>query len=101
MPQPTAVTSQGRLALVCGSPQMVRHTVSRLRAGGIAQTDVRFEQFATLDEDSHAVHHHTHDAAAVLAAARRIAAAQRTGGPRMMQNETELRQPRSYDRHGA
>jgi len=51
----------GRLALVCGSPQMVRHTVSRLRAAGIAHTDVRFEQFATLDEDSHAEHHHTHD----------------------------------------
>jgi ferredoxin-NADP reductase len=51
----------GRLALVCGSPEMVRHTVSRLRAGGIAHTDVRFEQFATLDEDSHAVHHHNHD----------------------------------------
>ena len=52
---------RGRLALVCGSPQMVRHTVSRLRAGGIAHADVRFEQFATLDEDSHAEHHHTHD----------------------------------------
>ncbi|WP_448811823.1 globin domain-containing protein [Agromyces bauzanensis] len=51
----------GRLALVCGSPVMVRHTVSRLRAAGIAHTDVRFEQFATLDEDSHAMHHHTHD----------------------------------------
>ncbi|WP_229662321.1 globin domain-containing protein [Agromyces bauzanensis] len=52
---------QGRLALVCGSPEMVRHTVSRLRAGGIAHSDVRFEQFATLDEDSHDMHHHTHD----------------------------------------
>ncbi|MGN6741964.1 MAG: FAD-binding oxidoreductase [Amnibacterium sp.] len=52
----------GLLALVCGSPDMVRHTVSRLRAGGIAHEDVRFEQFATLDEDSHAEHHHTHDA---------------------------------------
>ncbi|MGW4929841.1 globin domain-containing protein [Agromyces sp. NPDC004153] len=51
----------GRLALVCGSPEMVRHTVSRLRAAGIAPTDVRFEQFATLDEDSHELHHHTHD----------------------------------------
>jgi hypothetical protein len=40
---------------------MVRHTVSRLRAGGIAHSDVRFEQFATLDEDSHAEHHHTHE----------------------------------------
>lgn len=51
----------GLLALVCGSPRMVRHTVSRLRAGGIAHTDVRFEQFATIDEDSHDLHHHTHD----------------------------------------
>jgi len=51
----------GRLALVCGSPEMVRHTVSRLRAGGIARSDIRFEQFATLDEDSHDLHHHTHD----------------------------------------
>lgn len=51
----------GLLALVVGSPPMVRHTVSRLRAGGIAHEDVRFEQFATLDEDSHAEHHHTHD----------------------------------------
>jgi hypothetical protein len=40
---------------------MVRHTVSRLRAVGIAHADVRFEQFATLDEDSHAEHHHTHE----------------------------------------
>ena len=40
---------------------MVRHTVSRLRAAGIAHTDVRFEQFATLDEDSHDLHHHTHE----------------------------------------
>lgn len=54
-------TLHGRLALVCGSPEMVRHTVSRLRSGGIARTDVRFEQFATLDEDSHDLHHHTHD----------------------------------------
>ncbi|MFE5670447.1 globin domain-containing protein [Agromyces sp. NPDC056523] len=51
----------GRLALVCGSPEMVRHTVSRLHSAGIAPTDVRFEQFATLDEDSHDLHHHTHD----------------------------------------
>lgn len=51
----------GLLALVCGSPGMVRHTVSRLRAGGIPPTDIRFEQFATLDEDSHAAHHHSHE----------------------------------------
>ncbi|MGR2752276.1 globin domain-containing protein [Agromyces arachidis] len=52
---------QGRLALVCGSPAMVWHAVGRLRAAGIAHTDVRFEQYATLDEDSHALHHHTQD----------------------------------------
>lgn len=51
----------GLLALVCGSPEMVRHTVSRLRARGIAHEDVRFEQFATLDEDSHTEHHHEHE----------------------------------------
>jgi len=53
---------RGVLALVCGSPQMVRHTVARLRSAGIPHEDVRYEQFATLDEDSHAEHHHTHDA---------------------------------------
>ncbi|MCD2440957.1 FAD-binding oxidoreductase [Agromyces sp. SYSU K20354] len=51
----------GRLALVCGSPRMVRHTVSRLRARGIAHDDVRFEQFATTDEDRHDLHDHAHD----------------------------------------
>jgi NAD(P)H-flavin reductase/hemoglobin-like flavoprotein len=49
----------GLLALVCGSPDMVRHAVSRLREAGLPSTDIRFEQFATLDEDSHALHHHT------------------------------------------
>ena len=49
----------GLLALVCGSPDMVRHAVSRLRDAGLPSTDIRFEQFATLDEDSHALHHHT------------------------------------------
>lgn len=51
----------GRLALVCGSPEMVQHTVARLRAGGIEKTDVRFELFTTVDDDSHAMHHHTHE----------------------------------------
>ncbi|GAA1768965.1 globin domain-containing protein [Agromyces humatus] len=51
----------GRLALVCGSPEMVRHTAARLRSAGIAWADIRFEQFATLDEDSHALHHHSQD----------------------------------------
>ncbi|MRG59554.1 oxidoreductase [Agromyces sp. CFH 90414] len=49
----------GAIALVCGSPPMVKHTLSRLRAAGIDSADLRFEQFATLDEDSHALHHHT------------------------------------------
>lgn len=52
---------RGCLAMVCGSPEMVRYTVSRLRAAGVARTDVRFEQYTTLDEDSHTLHHHTHD----------------------------------------
>lgn len=52
---------RARLALVCGSPAMVRHTVSRLRDAGMPHDDVRFEQFATLDEVSQAVHHQTHD----------------------------------------
>jgi NAD(P)H-flavin reductase/hemoglobin-like flavoprotein len=51
----------GRLALVCGSPAMVRHTVARLGSAGVASTDIRFEQFSTLDEDSHAMHHHTQE----------------------------------------
>ena len=49
----------GHLALVAGSPDMVRHTVGRLRDAGLPSTDIRFEQFATLDEDSHASHHQT------------------------------------------
>ncbi|WP_438853453.1 globin domain-containing protein [Agromyces sp. M3QZ16-3] len=51
----------GRLALVCGSAEMVRHSVAHLRTAGIAHSDVRFEQFATLDEDSHDLHHHTRE----------------------------------------
>jgi NAD(P)H-flavin reductase len=51
----------GRLAMVCGSPPMVRHTVTRLRSAGVAESDIRFEQFSTLDEDSHAMHHHTQE----------------------------------------
>ena len=50
-----------RLALVCGSPEMVRHTVAHLRTGGVAPSDIRYEQFATLDEDSHDLHHHTQE----------------------------------------
>ena len=31
---------------------------AHLRTAGIAHSDVRFEQFATLDDDSHDLHHH-------------------------------------------
>ena len=62
----------GLLALVCGSPDMVRHTVSRLRDAGMPSTDIRFEQFATLDEDSHAQHHHTQNPQPAPAAVERV-----------------------------
>jgi NAD(P)H-flavin reductase/hemoglobin-like flavoprotein len=62
----------GLLALVCGSPDMVRHTVSRLRNAGMPSTDIRFEQFATLDEDSHALHHHTQNPQPAQAAVEQV-----------------------------
>ncbi|WP_022887700.1 globin domain-containing protein [Agromyces italicus] len=40
----------GDLAMVCGSPAMVKHSLARLRAAGVASGDLRFEQFATLEE---------------------------------------------------
>jgi NAD(P)H-flavin reductase/hemoglobin-like flavoprotein len=49
----------GLLALVAGSPDMVRHTVARLRGAGLPSTDIRYEQFATIDDGSHASHHDT------------------------------------------
>ncbi|WP_394554367.1 globin domain-containing protein [Agromyces sp. MMS24-JH15] len=45
----------GPLAMVCGSGAMVRHTLGRLRDLGFGSADLRFERFATLDEDSLAV----------------------------------------------
>ncbi|MCD5347260.1 globin domain-containing protein [Agromyces sp. S2-1-8] len=39
------------LAMVCGSPAMVKHTLARLRGAGVASGDLRFEQFATLEEE--------------------------------------------------
>ncbi|QEO14426.1 oxidoreductase [Agromyces intestinalis] len=51
----------GSIALVCGSPEMVRHTAQALRQAGVAPGDIRFEQFETRDQDSHAAHHHTQD----------------------------------------
>ncbi|MDE9364827.1 FAD-binding oxidoreductase [Luteipulveratus sp. YIM 133132] len=41
---------QGRIALVCGSPEMVDHTVERLEALGLPTADIRYEQFATAKE---------------------------------------------------
>jgi len=35
----------GRLALVCGGPQMVSHTVHELTAAGVPAEDIRYEQF--------------------------------------------------------
>lgn len=43
-----AATSQpwhGRVAMVCGGPQMVSHTVEQLTAAGIPEEDIRYEQF--------------------------------------------------------
>ena len=43
-----AATSQpwhGRLAMVCGGPQMVNHTVEQLTAAGVPEEDIRYEQF--------------------------------------------------------
>ena len=37
----------GRVALVCGSVGMVRHTVGRLEELGIPHADIRYEQYAT------------------------------------------------------
>lgn len=39
------------LAMVCGSPAMVRHTLAQLRSAGLKAGDLRFEQFATLEGD--------------------------------------------------
>ena len=47
----------GRLAMACGSPAMVSHTVTQLRSVGVPDSTIRYEQFATLDEDSHLLHH--------------------------------------------
>ncbi|HEY9366732.1 MAG TPA: globin domain-containing protein [Agromyces sp.] len=46
-----AGVTPGALAMICGSPSMVRHTASRLRELGVPSPDIRFELFATLDED--------------------------------------------------
>ena len=41
----------GALAMVCGSPSMVRHTAAQLRELGVASSDLRFELFARLEDD--------------------------------------------------
>lgn len=46
----------GRLAMVCGSPEMVKHSTQALRSTGFAATEIRYEQFGTVDEDSHLQH---------------------------------------------
>jgi len=44
--------SSNALAMVCGSPAMVKHTLTRLRDAGVESNDLRFELFATLEEES-------------------------------------------------
>ncbi len=39
---------QGRVAMVCGSPQMVSHAVAELAAAGMPRADIRFEELATI-----------------------------------------------------
>lgn len=46
----------GRLAMVCGSPEMVKQTTHNLQSTGFAASDIRYEQFGTVDEDSHLQH---------------------------------------------
>ncbi|WP_127792236.1 globin domain-containing protein [Agromyces sp. LHK192] len=46
------VIGPGPLAMVCGSPVMVRHTLAKLRGLGFEASDLRFERFATLDDET-------------------------------------------------
>ncbi|HSU72135.1 MAG TPA: globin domain-containing protein [Micrococcaceae bacterium] len=45
----------GRIALVCGSPRMVSHAVGELQAAGLPHGSIRYETFATLEENSSAI----------------------------------------------
>lgn len=47
-----------RLVMACGSPGMVGHTLTQLRSAGLPDSSIRYEQFATLDEDSQHLHRH-------------------------------------------
>jgi NAD(P)H-flavin reductase/hemoglobin-like flavoprotein len=42
----------GRLALVCGSTSMVRHTVRELVAAGVSRDDIRFEDYTGAEDAS-------------------------------------------------
>lgn len=44
--------------MACGSPGMVGHTLTQLRSAGLPDSSIRYEQFATLDEDSQHLHRH-------------------------------------------
>ena len=45
-------SSVGRLALVCGSTPMVRHTVSELVAAGVPRDDIRYEDYTGVEDNS-------------------------------------------------
>jgi NAD(P)H-flavin reductase/hemoglobin-like flavoprotein len=45
-------SSVGRLALVCGSTPMVRHTVGELLAAGVPRGDVRYEDYTGVEDNS-------------------------------------------------
>lgn len=45
-------SSVGRLALVCGSTPMVRHTVDELVAAGVPRGDIRYEDYTGVEDNS-------------------------------------------------
>ncbi|WP_369045410.1 globin domain-containing protein [Sinomonas sp. P10A9] len=45
-------SSLGRLVLVCGSTPMVRHTVSELAAVGVPRSDIRYEDYTGVEDNS-------------------------------------------------
>ncbi|MBD8868769.1 globin domain-containing protein [Nocardioides donggukensis] len=49
---PAAAAGPGRVALVCGSPEMVRHSVSELLSAGVDRGDIHCEQFTALDSSA-------------------------------------------------
>ncbi|SDL35524.1 NAD(P)H-flavin reductase [Arthrobacter sp. ok362] len=46
------VSTAGPLALVCGSGPMVRHTVDELIAAGIPRSDIRYEDYSGVEDNS-------------------------------------------------